>query len=108
LLTLTDNNQYLLVAPQGEGVLWIETVNMKKIHHNPKDVSITDIVQVNEQNLYAFAELSGKIHIIDRKKPTEIKMTFDAGNTIHKLASRGSLLYAACEDGFMRVFDASK
>jgi hypothetical protein len=47
LLALTDNNQYLMVAPQGEGVLWIETTNLKKIHHNPKDVSITDIVQVH-------------------------------------------------------------
>lgn len=47
LLTLTDNNQYLLVAPQGEGVCWVDASKMKKLFHNPKDVSITDIVQVH-------------------------------------------------------------
>lgn len=47
LLTLTENNQYLLVAPQGEGVCWVDASKMKKLFHNPKDVSITDIVQVH-------------------------------------------------------------
>jgi hypothetical protein len=69
LLTLTDNNQYLLVAPQGEGVYWIETSKLKKLFHNPKDVSVTDIVQVHSPTVYAFSELSGKIHIIDRRSP---------------------------------------
>ena len=90
LLTLTDNNQYLLVAPQGEGVCWVDATKMKKLFHNPKDVSITDIVQVHQPTLYAFSELSGKIHIIDRRNPMEKIKTFDAGNTVHKLSSRGS------------------
>lgn len=69
LLTLTDNNQYLLVAPQGEGVYWIDTAKMKRLFHNPRDVSVTDIVQVHSPTVLAISELSGKIHIVDRRSP---------------------------------------
>jgi hypothetical protein len=108
ILTLTDNNQYLLVAPQGDGLYWIDTMKMKKIFHNPKDISVSDIIQVHSPTVLAVSELSGRIHIIDRRSPMEIIKSFDAGNTIHKLCARGSQLYAACEDGYMRVFDIAK
>jgi hypothetical protein len=108
LLTLSDNNQYLLVAPQGDGVHWIDTTKMKGLFHNPKDISVTDIVQVHSPTIVAISDLSGKIHIVDRRSPMETIKYFDAGNSIHKLSARGSQVYAACEDGYMRVFDLSK
>jgi hypothetical protein len=69
LLSLSDNNQYLLVAPQGEGVHWIDTGKMKRLFHNPKDISATDIVQVHSPTLHAISDLGGKIHLIDRRSP---------------------------------------
>ena len=107
-LTLSDNNQYLLVAPQGEGVHWVDCTKLKVLFQNPKDISVTDIIQVLSPTILAISDLGGKIHLIDRRSPLEILKTFDAGNSIHKLSARGSQLYAACEDGFMRVFDVSK
>ena len=107
-LSLSDNNQCLLVAPQGEGLYWVDTTKMITLFYNPKDIAITDIVQVHAPTTMAISALDGKIHLIDRRKPQEIVKSFDAGNSIHKLHAKGSQLYAACEDGYVRVFDVSK
>lgn len=53
----------------------------------------------------AFQILEGNIYVIDRRNPIEIVKQFQAGNTVHKLYSHGSQIYAACEDGYLRVFN---
>lgn len=86
----------------------MEANKMKRLFHHPKDISVTDIVEVPATNMIAISDLDGRIHIVDRRKPTETIKFFEAGNTVHKLTVRGSEVYAACEDGCVRVFDVSK
>ena len=44
---------------------------------------------------------------MDRRAPMNMIGKKKAGNSIHALESKGSLLYAACEDGYVRVFDVT-
>jgi hypothetical protein len=57
LLTLTDNNQYLVVAPQGEGLYWFDSAKLKKLFVNPKDISISDVTKVDSSTIHAISEI---------------------------------------------------
>lgn len=54
-LCLADN--YVMVAPQGDGVHWVDLNKMKRVFHNPVDLSVSDIVQVHSANHYAISNL---------------------------------------------------
>lgn len=57
LLAFTDNNQYLMVAVQGDGLHWVDPTKIKTIFHNPREVSVTDIIQVHSPTTFAVSDL---------------------------------------------------
>jgi len=101
-------DSFFLATPQGDGVHWLDINKMKRIFHSPSGISATSIVQVHSINNYAISDLGGAIHFIDRRSPMNEIGCVQAGNTVHGLSSKGSQVYAACEDGYVRVFDLSK
>ncbi len=56
-------------------------------------------------NVYAVSDFSGHLYLFDKRSPLKAVATARAGNTVHSLNFRGSLLAAACEDGYVRVYD---
>ena len=105
-LSFADN--YLLVAPQGDGVYWTDPNKLKTLFHSPAEASVSAIVNVHSPNHFAIGDLEGGIHFVDRRAPKTIIAKRIAGNSIHALQSKGSLVFAACEDGYVRVFDIAK
>lgn len=105
-LGFTDN--YALIAPQSDGLYWANINTFKTIFHSPSDVSVSAVCKVHSQNHLAVGDIDGNIHLLDSRAPMNIIKKIRAGNTIHSLTARGSQLYAACEDGYVRVFDISK
>jgi hypothetical protein len=99
---------HALIAPQSEGVHWTDINKFKSIFHSPPNISASAIVKVHSPHHYAISDLQGNIHILDYRAPLNIISTLKAGNTVHSLTARGSNLYAACEDGCVRVFDLTK
>lgn len=99
---------HALIAPQGDGVHWMDVNKMKRVFHSPPDISASAIVRVNSVYNYAISDLKGDIHLLDYRTPTNIVASLKTGNSIHALTSSGSQLYAACEDGCVRVFDTAK
>jgi len=99
---------HALIAPQSEGVHWTDINKLKTIFHSPANISASSIVKVHSPHHYAISDLDGNIHLLDYRAPMNIISTIKAGNTIHALTSKGSNLYAACEDGCVRVFDLTK
>jgi len=94
-----------LVAPQGDGIYWTDVNKLKSLFHSPEAISVSSVVNVHSPNNFAISDLEGNIHLLDRRAPMNIIGKKKAGNSIHALESKGSLLYAACEDGYVRVFD---
>ncbi len=80
---------------------------LKVFFHSPEGISVSSIVNVHSPNNYAISDLEGNIHLLDRRAPMNIIGKKKAGNSIHALEAKGSLLYAACEDGYVRVFDVT-
>jgi hypothetical protein len=101
-------DHYALIAPQGDGVHWTDINKFKRIFHSPTSISISSIVKVLSAHNYAFSDLEGTIHVLDYRTPNEPIAKLKAGNTIHEMTARGSQLFAACEDGCVRVFDLAK
>ena len=103
---ITENNA--LIAPQGEGVYWTDINKFKRIFHSPAEVSASAIVRVHSPYNYAIADIEGNIHLLDYRAPLKVIAKLRAGNSIHALEAKGSNLFAACEDGNVRLFDITK
>lgn len=82
-LSFADN--YLLVAPQGEGVYWCDVNKLKNFFHSPEAISVSSIVNVHSPHNYAISDLEGNIHLLDRRAPMNIIGKKKAGNSIHAL-----------------------
>lgn len=54
-LSFADN--YLLVAPQGDGVYWCDVNKLKIFFHSPEAISVSSIVNVHSPNNYAISDL---------------------------------------------------
>ena len=105
---LLPTEQYLLVAPQGDGVHWLDVNKFKRIFHAPKNLSVTDIHKLDQPHLFAVSTLEGTLHLVDRRAPLEPVKVWQAGNSIHKLIGRKDSLICACEDGVVRGFELAK
>lgn len=105
-LKFVDN--FALIAPQADGLYWTDVNKFKRVFHSPQDISVSAICRVHSPHYLAVGDLNGIIHLLDIRAPMNIIKTVRAGNTIHALEAKGSQLYAACEDGYVRVFDTSK
>ena len=92
-ITIVDN--YALIAPQGDGVHWCDINKLKKLFHSPRDVSISAITSLNNNN-YVFSDLQGGVHLMDKRTPLKAISSVRAGNTVHALCTKGSLAFAAC------------
>lgn len=84
------------MAPQGDGVHWLDINKFKTIFHAPKDLSVTDLYKMDQLHLFAVATLEGSLHVIDRRAPLEPVKVWQAGNSIHKLTVRKDSLICAC------------
>ncbi len=82
-MTFTDN--LALIAPEGDGLYWVDANKFKKIFHSPSDISVSSIVKVHSSYHYAIADLKGMIYMVDSRAPMNIIATMKAGNTVHAL-----------------------
>ena len=71
-------------------------------------MSASAIVRVHSPYNYAIADIEGNIHLLDYRAPLKVIAKLRAGNSIHALEAKGSNLFAACEDGNVRLFDIAK